>query len=515
LIESYYNQLTVGYEVFKNRKLDLTKEGSYTSSGDTMNRKYITDMMDMFDDITTVYLELDSIIKKDDIIDKLAEIINTPTLEEASDIYKKYYSIEEGHLVIRLFGTILQNIIDNGTKDTIQKAMKMVEFLKEDVLKSASPGSGFHNKSVNTVQRMIQLYKLIPHGPSVPLDKIASLLNVSSGKGKLDSTLKKWAKLLSSGDQHISFIVISKITGRPMENKIWLLNDKKYLIDNNLYESVTYGVSNKSITRGNTLIDLPLGSIKKDDIIVIDPGIKPINRKRYYYILETVNGSLFRIMHPFNINPNNPIYKIPAEWFDDLTDIKKTPSTILENYNAALEGSILEKIKKPVEIERPDVNWGVIRQKIHQKALNVFKEVLITKLKKQKASEPLIASLITNPQVYQTIIHTIVDLIRLDRLRDIEKIPIEKVSYYSGEIMISYLSELDYLERSLAKKMDKFYNKYHKENIKRYLKGDIRSKAASVFSEILTKALEDFINNKSSIYATILNKSQLMKIFFS
>ena len=325
-----------------------------------------------------------------------------------------------------------------------------------------------------------------------------------------------------------------------MENKIWMLTDKDFLIKHKLFEPLSYGVSPRSIERGNTLTDVKPETttlkikekeknkenkttkentttkekgnekikITKDDIQIFTSNKFNSSVKKYYYILDTLDGIDFRILFPYFINPRYPIYKIPAERFDGFDDIKKYPSRDLENYNAALEGEILKNLFVPKKEEKPELKLSIIREKIYQKVMTAFKGLLFQKAKKQKITEPLVANLITHSEVYQSVIYNTINLIRLTKLKEVEKIPIEKLKYYGSEIMMSYLSDLNSLENRLLKKIKDIYQRLHQEKLKKST--DIKNKAITVFGEVLKMTLEDLITEKSNIYATIKIKTDIL-----
>lgn len=245
--------------------------------------------------------------------------------DKLSDLYNKYQ-------VLDIYTEIIKYIISHYNAP---KILQVIEVLKDQVLGTSLNSSHSHD------WRTFQSYGIMP-GPYETLDII--------GK-KLDIKIKKESDLTNiSKTMKVQFIVLTRYT-----EFIYLprnIADKEYIQNNSLQIDPQYGINSKSLETFDTIKETKTSKIKSN--MVFYPKTSKFTK---YVILETYNGSTYRILSPWNIFPiyESPSHIIPESYIPHIKDAKSRmamyPSARIHTYNKILENKILENKGEEIVIE--------------------------------------------------------------------------------------------------------------------------------------------------------------------
>jgi hypothetical protein len=524
LKSNHYKLLEV-YDIFENFKVEPSS-GSYVSSATSMSKHDIEDIIKTFEHVKSQWDQHMNNVRSMKVENILTEYIILPiskspeiaikTLEHIHKIYKD----GNGLSMIDLYSSLLTNVfseVENKTnKPVIQYVIKLVDELKAEVLPPIQ--RQMINRKTNVLQSLIQRNRLVPDGPSRSLSElIQELTGVNIGAGDPLNELKKVSKMISKGRKY-GFIVIAKLIPNPIEHNIWLLTDAAYLQKHNLMEA-TNSVTSTTLKRAQTIQNMPdVKPIIKDGIYRIDDNFGSEEALNFYYVLQTLDGATFHILHPWYISIfAKKIFEVPSSHLTNFGDVKTTPSTRTETYNSILGDEIMKHLKPPfveqeiglsrIEHKKKEIKWNVIRKKIIRSMIVDYRHLF----DQHKITQTNIISLILNPTIFQDALHYIIQGIS----STIEALQKRTGTYYS-ELYMAALSELYKLRSNMSQEVENIYNEKYQEKINRLLKGtaNIRTtiKILDLLENILMDMLEKHINEKSNVYSIIQQKIEMLEL---
>jgi hypothetical protein len=491
-------------DIFINHQASPIQKGSQTSTGSTITSELIYDLQNNLSDLIEImngYLTESDVNKlTDTFADQIAHqtadagYVSHAQVTTISDEYQSYVKRGDGIFVINLFEMIMQNAMDLNTghpegAKVIKKIMVLLESLKTSIVQSPRLELvGIDNKKNNTVQRLIQWNNLIPHEELLPFaDLINKLIGVKCQEKGLDSA----CKIVSTATEKIGFIVMHKISKNPMEHRIMSL-----IQSGDSGASATAGIDKKLYERTQTIRVLTVTPGHARDSITVYDNEHEASTTNYFYIVETLDGETFRILHPWGIHTHN--FKIPASWVQNIPDTKKTPSKRLAGYSELINDAILVHLQKPIlqidfmnrnERLKADIKWKNIKDNIIRK----LQEIYADKITKQG-----ISALVTSNKFQNSMIQEII--------AQLEDVSIEGTNaptdLYHEELSLSYIKDLDAIQNRLGRELANMYQKEHKGS----------SKPANViFQDLINSVLSKLINSKSNIFNTIQYKSELLR----
>lgn len=525
-LKANHYKLAEIHEIYETYKVEPFS-GSYVSSATSMSKHDIEDMMKTFDYMQSNWNKYISnsrtMIVENTLSEYILASLQKPDLaiKTLEHIHKLYKSGTGLHL-IDLYSNVLTHASEVETKNnkaTIQYVIQLVDELKAEVLPPISRQIG--NRKTNTLQNLVQRYRMIPDGPSRSLAVlIEELTGVKISDDDPLSALSKVAKVLSKGRRY-GFIVVAKIIPHPIEHNIWLLTDAAYLQKNNLSES-SNSVTKTSIKRAQTIQNKDeVKPLIKDGIYRIDDTFEKDPKMNYYYVLQTLDGATFHILYPWYISIfAQKIYEIPASYLENFGEIKTGPSTRVETYNSIICNEILKHLKPPmieqevglskIERKRKEIQWAVIRKKIARSMLEDYEQLF----EQHKPSATNIFSLILNPNIFQNALHYIIQGVS----STIESMKKQTGTYYS-EIYMAALSDLYKLRSNMSQEVENIYNEQYKDKLDKLLKsGDSTRtviKIVDLLENILLEMLEKYINEKSNVYSIIQQKIEMLELVYA
>lgn len=410
--------------IFGNFSIEYYDEGSYTSSGETITKQFITEMKKLFTKLNDMKVDM---FDKWELSGIYEHVLERTSLDEINKVYKQHYKSGTGHLIINLYKFLLEKFLKN--KENVKNIMDKVEFLKTDIL---NVDVNTKNKNqTNPIQQTLQWHSFVPSSISKPLSKL------------FDHSLEK--EILMSNKQ-IGFVIIYKSIKDCLENDFWTMTDKKYVIDNDMYQDYNVGLNEKTIKRSNTII--PRDGKNKNTIEIMNPNADN------FYVLDTLDSENYRILHMYN-NPTS--FLIQKKY------IPTTYSKRIYNYNTIINSEITKHIKPPF------VSMDYIDRFELSKLENKVKRIrnkIYSNLKKDKLSEYHISNVIRS-QIEITV----------------------DDGYRYAEIQASIAKELDKLSRNIYKNIDiKNYETTTKNALERYI-----TSRNNIFVTISLK--EDILNS--------------------
>lgn len=519
LFKTTYTKLEKIYEIFHKYPIEHVSSSSSSSSSSSHNYELLLETYEKMSlEWNIIQIYNNTMTTENYLTDRInTEIFGNELSIDTLKQIKKFY--DDSPIVIDLYSCILRRVLDNKPEHHIVIYInKLVEQLKDEVL---PPITRQTSNRKPTLQTLIQRYRLIPDGPSRPfVDLIYELTNVKvDGKNILDD-LQKVSKLISKTSKY-GFIVISKRLPRPIENNIWLLTDANYLQKKKLMTGLNAGICDAIIQKSKTIsfLESSKGGLT-DGIYYVDDILDFSNKKtsekpednNFYYILETLDGVTYRILHPwyFSIFAKEKQYAIPTtmiEGFSNEKNFTKTmPSTRVESYNEILNNEIMKNLKKPIigtvdisryEKQQIETKWSVMRKKIAIHMLDDYRVLFDN----NKVSKETILGLILNPTIYANAIKYIISLGLSDTTNE-------------SEIYMSALKQIDTMKHKMAKDVGKIYRQDYEDKIMKLLENgsNVQTiiKIIDVLEDILITMLEAHITSKNNIYLAIEQKATLL-----
>lgn len=507
-------------DIFLDNQVNPLQQGSQTSTGSTITQEIIFDLQDHLSDLEEI---MESFLPESEttrIAESLANAVSSvlqteshiswKSVEIVSNAYETYVSKGLGQFVVVLFRMIMQNAIDINTDNpegakVIRKIIKIMESLKTRVLETKRMQiieSG--NKKLNTVQRLVQWNNLVPHEETMPFPELIFMITGTKGQEK---DLNKVCKIISTATDKIGFIIMRKVSAKPMEHKIMSLISRDYAQDKDLLQSSNQGVNRKLYERTETIKALQPQKntgAGKDDITVYDSEHVHSNESlvNYFYIIETIDGINYRILHPWDITPslspaNIGKFKIPATWVQHIPDIKKTPSLRLGCYAEIINSSIMDRLQDPIleldfltreERRKADIKWNNVRQNIVRGLRDEYSDKLNSKSN--------LSSLLASNKFQSSVMHLIVK--ELEKLTDSGALAGSDEMYYE-ELALSYVKDLEAIHHRLGRELINTYQ------------SDYKNSRGQVFEDLLMQVLSKLINNKSNIFISMQYKAELLQ----
>lgn len=542
-IMTHYQKLHKTLEILQNNRVNLSKQGSYTSSGSTLTLTYIKDLNETYEKIYYIFQSYKTEIQSlslihailDEFNDKSLQNISIKEIENLNNIYFIYVNKNQGDLVIEIYINILHKIIIDNTgtqpgKEIIKYVNKSVEKIKSQVLDTEDILDD-HNKLTNTVQNLIQMHNLVPDSMSIPLSELLTILGIETSDYDFDKISKTISK-----DKKFGFIIINKIIKNPLEYNLWTLFSKEYLENKKLLQPVEVGLNSVILERCKTIIPMTnndLTNIPKDIIEIYNKEFE--NKEtdsNFYYVIETLDGKNYRFLTPWNVDRNKHIsvYHIPSSWLDNIDNKKISPSKRIESYNNIINQEITKSLQKPYvtmelmnreEVQKEETYWNTLRNRIKililEDFVNLFTEKFMNNENKEKITSDKISKLILNDNLYKSALNHITENIELDNVGNISNLG----NQFQIELTLSYFYDLSNIQRTFKKDVDNIYKKEYQKKILTILSENklflIKNKLSEIYSLILDEILEKFINRKSGIYLsiqkkfTILNKTLLSR----
>lgn len=521
LINSFYYSLKKCRDIFYQNKLDMSKQGTKTSSGSTLSYTYLSNLNESFDQILDIYNVLKNEYNREIIPNFLSiNIKDLDALATSKKTYEKYLENGTGQHVIRMYMLSLQKTISNNAgigKDIIKQIIKDVEELKTSTLIQSYPlRSECKNKKANVIQRIVQKFNLVPNGMDKPLPILLEDITSNSVQ-----TLPNIAKLLSSTSKKFGFIVITKTIDRPIVHNIWTLISQEYLEQNDLIQEKSVGINKKSLERSKTIIIRDVNKRKTENSIVFINNLfdKGDPLKNCYFIIETLDGVLYHFLLPWL---SSSIKYVPASWFESIENTERTPSRRISAYNNILNTEILSNLQDPFvemmlmtrdEIRREESYWKNLRHTIKNTTMARIKDYL---LKWEFISIEKVKKLLSDPQIYKNIISIIIEQISIDNIVPTD---ISNMNQVNIELFISYFRDIDKIQKGLKHDMVETYKKEYEEKLEKTIGVDkvsesktamARNQILLILENVLNEVLEKYINRRSNIYLSIDKKLELL-----
>jgi hypothetical protein len=532
LLNKFSSSLDESYRILKNNTIDLSQQGSRTSSGSTLSYSYLSDLHESFIKITEIYRSIAKDNIKNLVTSFLASHISIEKLEDlkfCKNIYETYLIKGFGQNVIYLYITILQNTINKYTgssegKELIKQIIKDVEEMKTNtLLQGVSVDFSDSNKSSNVVQRLLQKFNLVPDSVDRELSDL--LKDITD---QTNSSFQDIAKLLSGNNiKKFGFVIIKKVIPRPISHNIWTLVSKEYLEANDLFQEKLTGINIKSLERGKTITistvskkeEKPPKWLREDDFIIFinDSFDKTDPSKNYYFVLETFDLNKFHFLIPWS----SDIKYMPATWLEQLQNVKNTPSRRVTSYNFLLNSEILKHLQKPFveisqfsreEIQKEESYWRSLRTIIKNSIIKYAKDVI---LKWESISLDRVSKLLASADFYKMIVAIIVEQISVET-SNIEPV---KQKRLDEELFISYFRDIDKIPKGLKRDVIDTYKNIYEEKLRKIIGSGkvpeskivmVRNYILSSLEEIIDEPLLRYINRKSNIYITLDRKIDLL-----
>ena len=535
-----YARMTDSYErmkkvfiIFSTNKVDLSRQGSHSSSGTSVTTMYITDINKILDGLISSYKIFETNVGSGELLGAIVEDVDpdlvgsTKLPTEINDIYRKYVDDNRGGLVIDLYTTLLERIVlvnvDAPAAKEINRIVNaFVEGLKTDVIRA--PKSTMPTIMPNTVQQLIQMYNLVPDGVSRTL---SDMFDGESDLAKIGNMLMKTKKT--------GLIVITKVMKVALEYNLWTLTSQEYIDKHDLAQPPEVGVNLKNLERSRTIrmmssnLQKAKGTNASDSVMFYPSATGPT--PDFYQIVETIDGATYHFLMPWG----GTITSIPSTWYLPLRDPKALayPSPRQTGYNLILQTEIMKYLQKPLlgievlersEINREEAYWRGLRDRIRRQIVEYVQEIFIETFIEPGPSAPRITassidSVIFNDAIYQKMLDDVTSNIILDNVADVSaRVPADVLKYVHAELMMSYYFEISYIQKVFKKDVENAYKKDHEHGFLMLVKNSsasgtplvIKNKLIEILNTVLSEVLERIINRKSGIYLAIQKKFDVL-----
>ena len=464
-------------EIFNDNKVSISKAGKISSSGSSITITYIENMMQELYNINLLINNLNNNIKINRILDLFNFNYNIEELDEVNKLYKYY--IDKNIDTIDLYSYYLNKCFNNPEKTEIIN--NYLEELKIDILKTDIKRKIINN--ANAVQKLMQMFNLVPYSVSVDLDELYFQITETKSKKKMDLN-----SLIKNVDGAV--IIIRKLFKNPMEYNYWTL-----VSFNNLVQPSEYGINKQTIERYRTIFNLDVPTESSDIIEMYNTD------RKHCYIIETLNNKKFRLMISNKKKFNT----------QDFIILDNAPSQKLEYYNEIINSEIIKSIQKPLtdletqsinEIKKEDNYWKIIRLKI----INKLKEDVEKDFENTKdLTIANVNKIMNNDKLFKTALTYITDEIEIKKPED--------SNIFETELLMSYFYDLTNIQKYMKKDFEVLY-KQNVHKIERILENTSFNVAIrdilNIYNQILDEILDKFINRKSGIYLSIQKKYNIL-----
>lgn len=484
--------------------------GVTTSSGFVMTSKYVEGLMALWTEISIAYGEWSHGAA-------VAELIYEKHIRETDPVDSvdrlRVLRAEFHEDAIPLYKVILARALETANKELRREIKAWVERLKTEALAVPELDAWQSNNRVNTVQTLVQIPGWVPRSQPRSLEEVLADIGTydprafsapptapalpkrdhggrknkhrrggAEGVVAVKRRLREAAKMLSSSERRVGFMVLYKITARPLVYDMSMLKEPM---------NAHLGVNPQIVERLQTIRALEKRG--EDGILVVNDEHREGGRN-VYYVLETLDGQSFRQLVG------------RKEYFKLEPDLSGVPSRRLGGYNCIVgqeviaargEPLILESQLERAEIDRDESYWRGIRIEI----LRIVDEIPLPALRSLEALKKELSKL--GARVAE---HIHFEIFKA-RIADF---PPNLREYISRELRCSYVNELSGLQRGFARDLDLLWNREraHIEAIP----ADAKNKLREAVRSLLDRVLEHHVNRRSNIYINIDNKfTVLMK----
>lgn len=451
--------------------------------------------------------------------------INHKYIGEITQIYLDYVKKGNGANVIDLYIKVLKDILDilvgkPGMRDTIKFVTDLLENVKDSILDTTSWENmninlNKKNKTVNSVQFLLQSHYLTPKTDLSDIQEILKLIGINQKKvTNISSSLKSAAKSLSDAKKKYGFIMIYKINKNPIRHTIDPLVNMDFIHKHKLMQPAIAGINQTIIKRSRTIETIGPGD-HADKIEIIDDMFRD-DTDNYYYIIQSLNGRQFEILTPWGMSTRLDVD-------ESYIDIREPVSTRVSKYNKILEDEIMTNLENPmipvmgtsIELKLEESYWNGIRGTIKNSILSNFKDML--KQKNKGLSHSGIKDLIFSKPVIQNIIDEIASTAMEDMTSKMVKIPTDPImlDQFKTDMNMSYIMELSVIKKKLYGRMMDIYSEDYEDLVSKMPKStklDLSgiNKIIDIMRSILDDVLKIFINRKSGIFISIRSKLELL-----
>lgn len=537
-ISMYLSDFTLIYGIFNTYRITEMQIGS-SSSNFTITDKYINDLTDRLESVEIALAYVTRNIQSIQLEIMLVENINQTAdeiklVDEISAEYKKYVSSGEGIYCINLYFAALNKLYDlvvdkPGKTDIVKHINAIIQNLKTDLLTTEQyqieqANLNIKNRIINSIQNMIQTYKLTPVGAFDNIKNILHQIEIKASGETIDEIITNAHKSIK---KKIGFIVINKTTRNPLEHRSLQLIESDLPANKNLKQPSIYGVNDKTIERTNTIVVLSDENQKqknkkiknkkdqKNQILIIGQDASE------FYILQTLDGLGYCFMTLWGANGKPAA--MPSSMLD-INDNGFNPSEKLEKYNSIINDSILDAIHKPFiensltgifEIKREDAYWNSVKQKVKTKILQDYKEYL------ENLKQITLATckkMVLDDARLDREIRYITELAMRDFAQNTDKLTQSKIvlEQFKAELAIAWLAESNTIERRYKSTLEELISDNNKqiERVFNVSDNNIKSlinKVIDALDPVIDEHLKQFINRKSGIFITIQNCLDVME----
>jgi len=567
MLNSIAMDLQEAYHIMGKYKLDVTHAGTYTSTGAIVTDRYLSDILENYRNFETEYMKVATSVAGEE-LEKIISKTGISSMKSGEDflkyvkllslLYRDFIEDDEGYFVSGLYSYILNDILSCSKntpvwKDIIHFILDEIEKLKTSLLVTSSRNDDGDKNSKNsklvknkkTVQRLLQMNGLMPTILMPFGDLIKHYLGLS-GFSKI-SELDKICKKLSNDEKSYGFIVIWKLTSVPLENRAWSLVSTDFQKLQGVYEKLGTGVTQKAIDRSETIVAIEPPSAKtlnekSCEITKVsfsgfgsesesksepksETSKKPkMDTKKYYYVIETLNGETFRFLYQWHIpasliaagvsNGKNIPLAIPAARLENFG----IPSRRLASYNDILSSEITKYLKEPAirmvivtreERKSKTIQWINVRHQIKKRILEILNQK-IEAFTENITSRTTIDKFILASDLYnEAINYTMVSISNTLLERPIANTVLARK--YHDELYLSSLRDINSLYRGMIRTVNEIYKKeYDPVVLLKKSQTQIRTGISDMMDSILEEVLKKYISERSNVFLTLENKVELM-----
>ena len=346
-----------------------------------------------------------------------------------------------------------------------------LECIKDEIMTGAAP----RKNAPNVIQARVQTSRLVPTSVSKPLKDILAVLDPGA------DSLEKVCRIKSDAYK-FGYIIIHNLLEHPIEMNPWSL---KSSVDINM------GVNQKILDRFTTIVNLE-SSKPKDKIEKWTELFGPNNSQNFFYVLETLDGKHYRILHS-NFRLDGYPYAVPFNLVDSIDNHEKTPARRIETLNILLEEQILRHVGTPiisvakseenVQRRRNEFKWDSFRRKVLGLMIQAASEF-------GKSPKEYLRS----KQILEDLSDSIMILLTGEQSRLLEKMTPEA----RREIQLAYQSDLN-----------KLLNNF------RLVAEDVSSGEKIKIDQVLEEILNAVIDKRrDNIYQLMLHKAEIVSKSF-
>lgn len=424
-------------------------------------------------------------------IEVISDLIISPTLD--TSIIRRYFSSDRR--TVLLYSTIMQKMLDL-LSTTDKKAMfKLIGDINEDKDLYMSGIVNTQHKTLPKDNPPLLSFSLVP---ATNCMKLTDLLTMILPKPTTSTSFQAISKTADAG-----IIVINKIIYTPIEYNLRPLiissEIKKY------YQPDEYGITSRLVDRFKTIVGYD--SSKKWDISIEVYGES--NDK--FYILETLDGHLYRCMTPWM--SNSASYLVGKYKVSPILEYKYGKETRAANYHAACAKVSTRHmfLSKAMSLEgfdtqAKDVESNTIRNDIADKLLEHVQSVIKSKYKNKISSNVDIYEVLHDQDLLDIFGECVVLSYKTGAANE-DIAAFEAGKFPFSEVLSTFIVELQKTIRRFAKEL-------HDSYTRRPLPADIFELPSDQRAEEINKKIESVIRDTlvlvikptDNIYSTLYFK---------